>query len=134
MGERILHGESNSVQKGYSKWCQYPMEANKNYGKAILPLLFKYGNHPVFMSKCMGRFLHPEGSDDWYEVIIVRYRSRKDLLRMAADAAILNLGGLKFSAIDKTQVFPVKAKLHAMPVKLSITMLLIIFIQTQIRW
>jgi hypothetical protein len=86
--------------------------------KAIIPLLLKYGGHPVFMSSYMGRFIHPEGNDDWDDIAIVRYRSRADMLKMAADAAKLNLGETKFSAIEKTQVFPVQGKIKGVPVKL----------------
>jgi len=105
-----------------------PMEENEKYSKAIVPLLLKHGSHPVFMSSYKGRFIHPEGNDDWDDIAIIRYRSRKDMLKMAADAAKLNLGDTKFAAIEKTQVFPVKASITAVPVKLLATILLILFI------
>lgn len=105
-----------------------PMAENDKYMKAIIPLLFKYGGHPMFMSTYMGRFIHPEGNDDWDEIVIIRYRSRKDMLKMAADAAKLNLGDSKYSAIDNTQVFPVKGKITGVPVKLIATILLILSI------
>jgi hypothetical protein len=102
-----------------------PMVENKKYTKKIFPLLLKYGGHPVFRSSYMGRMIHPEGSDDWNEIVIVRYRSRKDLLKMAVDGAKLNLAATKFAAIDKTQVFPVKTSISAVPVKLIATLILV---------
>jgi hypothetical protein len=41
-----------------------PMAANDRYNRAIFPRLLKYGGHPVFASKVIGRFLHPEATDD----------------------------------------------------------------------
>ena len=105
-----------------------PMVENAKYMKAIIPLLFKYGSHPMFISNYMGRFIHPEGNDDWDDIVIIRYRSRKDMIKMAGDAAKLNLGNTKYSAIDKTQVFPVKGKITGIPIKLVATIVLIISI------
>lgn len=102
-----------------------PMAENEKYKKAIFPLLIKYGSHPIFMSSYMGRMIHPQGNDDWDEIAIIRYRSRKDMLKMAGDAAKLNLGKSKFAAIDKTQVFPVKALISALPIRLIATILLL---------
>lgn len=105
-----------------------PMVENEKYMNAIIPLLFKYGGHPMFISNYMGRFIHPEGNDDWDDIVIIRYRSRKDMIKMAGDAAELNLGNTKYSAIDKTQVFPVKGKIAGVPVRLIATLLLAISI------
>jgi len=113
-----------------------PMAENKKYTKAIFPLLLKYGGHPVFNSSYMGRFIHPEGNDDWDDIAIVRYRSHKDLLKMAVDGAKQNLDDTKFAAIDETQVFPVKATISAIPVKLIATIILVFslgFMFLQIR-
>jgi len=76
------------------------------------------------MSSYMGRFIHPEGNDDWDDIVIIRYRSREDMLKMAADAAKLDLGDTKYAAIDKTQVFPVKGKITGVPVKLIVSIVL----------
>jgi hypothetical protein len=100
-----------------------PMVENKKYTNKIFPLLLKYGGHPVFRSSYMGRMIHPEGNDDWDEIVIVRYRSRKDLLKMAVDGAKLNLAATKFAAIEKTQVFPVKTSISSVPIKLLATLL-----------
>jgi uncharacterized protein (DUF1330 family) len=100
-----------------------PMIENKKYIKKIFPLLLKYGGHPVFRSSYMGRMIHPEGNDDWNEIVIIRYRSRKDLLKMAVDGAKLNLAANKFAAIEKTQVFPVKTSISSVPIKLLATLL-----------
>jgi hypothetical protein len=101
------------------------MVENIKYTKKIFPLLLKYAGHPIFMSSYMGRMIHPEGNDDWDEIVIIRYRSRKDMLKMAVDAAKLNLAATKFAAIDKTQVFPVKTSITSLPIRFMATLLLV---------
>lgn len=58
-----------------------PLAANNRYNRLIVPILLKHGSHPVFMGQVQGRFIHPGGGEDWDQVGIVRYRSRRDLLK-----------------------------------------------------
>ena len=85
-----------------------PMAANDRYNRAIIPLLLKHGGHPVFAGKVQGRFIHPGGADDWDQVAMVRYRSRRDMLKMAVEIAGKGVDIHKWAALEKTQVFPVK--------------------------
>ena len=82
------------------------MDANDRYGKGIMPLLIKRGSIPVFVSDIQGRFIHPDGAEDWDKVGIVRYRSRRDILDMVADPAIAKIGFHKKASIEKTHVIP----------------------------
>lgn len=84
------------------------MAANDRYNRAIIPLLLKHGGHPVFLGQAQGRFLHPEHADDWDQVGMVRYRSRRNMLKMAVEIAGLGFDTHKWAALEKTQVFPVK--------------------------
>lgn len=85
-----------------------PMTANDRYNRAIIPLLLKYGGHPVFLGGVQGRFIHPDLADDWDQVGMVRYRSRRDMLKMAVEIAGLGFDIHKWASLEKTQVFPVK--------------------------
>ena len=85
-----------------------PMAANDRYNRAIIPLLLKHGGHPVFDSLVLSRFIHPQGADDWDHVAMVRYRSRRDMLKMAVEIAGKGADVHKWAALEKTQVFPVK--------------------------
>ena len=85
-----------------------PKAANDRYNQAIIPLLLKYGGHPVFLGQVQGRFIHPTGADDWDQVGIVRYRSRRDMLKMAIEIAGKGVDLHKWAALERTQVFPVK--------------------------
>ena len=85
-----------------------PLEANDRYNRAIIPLLLKHGGHPIFLGQVQGRFLHPAQADDWDQVGMVRYRSRRDMLKMAVEIAGLGIDIHKWASLEKTQVFPVK--------------------------
>jgi hypothetical protein len=72
-------------------------------------LLLRHGGHPVFLGQVQGRFLHPTGADHWDQVGIVRYRSRRDMLKMAVEVAGSGVDIHKWAALEKTQVFPARS-------------------------
>ena len=84
-----------------------PRKADQRYGRAIIWPLLKYGNHPVFIARRSGRFIEPEHADQWHYVAMVRYRSRRDLLRFAVKIEHEDIAVHKWAAIAKTHVFPV---------------------------
>ena len=104
-----------------------PMIANNRYSRAIIPLLLKHGGHPVFLGQVQGRFLHPGSADDWDQVGIVRYRSRRDMLQMAVEIAGLGIDIHKWAALEKTQVFPVKPLLHLAFIRAIVAAFLLAF-------
>jgi hypothetical protein len=103
-----------------------PMAANDRYNRAIIPLLLKHGGHPVFLGQVQGRFIHPEHADDWDQVGMVRYRSRRDMLKMAVEIAGLGFDIHKWASLEKTQVFPVKPVVSLFFVRGAIAVLLFI--------
>jgi len=103
-----------------------PLTANDRYNRAIIPLLFKHGGHPVFLGQVQGRFLHPEHADDWDQVGMVRYRSRRDMLKMAVEIAGLGFDIHKWASLEKTQVFPVKPIVSLLFVRGIVAVILLI--------
>ena len=70
-----------------------PLEAHKMYSKGITKELFKRAGHPIFLSKVTGTFIKDSDSS-WNEVGIIRYRSKRDMLKMIlnfSDPENLNL-------------------------------------------
>ncbi len=108
-----------------SEFGDDPMAANDRYNRAIIPQLLKYGGHPVFASKVTGRFIHPEDADDWEQVAMVRYRSRRDMLKMIVALADKDIGIHKWAALEKTQVFPVKPFLSLFSVRITAAVFLL---------
>jgi hypothetical protein len=78
------------------------------------------------MSKKMGPFIDPENIDQWDRVALVRYRSRRDLLRMAAELATKDADVHKWASIEKTHVFPVKPLFSILAIRLMVALILIL--------
>lgn len=89
-----------------------PMDANNRYNRRILPIMLKYGGHPVFNGAVQNRFIHTDSDSDWDNLAMMRYRSRRDFLKGVIDAARMNLESDKWTALKKTHVFPVKPIFH----------------------
>ena len=100
------------------------LAADKRYNRTVIPLLVKHGGMPFFSTKVMGRFIHPEGSEDWDHVAMVRYRSRRDNLKMVVDLARKRGDKDKWAALEKTQVFPLKPLVSLITVRMTIGLIL----------
>jgi len=100
------------------------MAANARYNRVIVPALLKHGGFPVYLGAVQGRFIHPDAADDWDQIGIVRYRSRRDMLKMAADLAGSGADIHKWAALEKTHVFPVKPLVNLVFVRVSVAVVL----------
>ena len=100
------------------------MKANARYNRAIVPFLLKHGGHPVFMTRVAGRFIRDVSAEDWDQVAAVRYRSRRDMLKMAVDLAGKDIDIHKWAALERTQVFPVKPVLSLLFLRSMVAVIL----------
>lgn len=121
----LLKFRQKALYPASSSFDADPMAANARYSRAILPLLLKHGGHPVFLGPVQGRFLHPGGGDDWDQVGIVRYRSRRDILKMAVEIAGSGIDIHKWASIEKTQVFPVRPTVNLFWIHMLVGMVLL---------
>ena len=101
-----------------------PLAANDRYNRAVIPLLLKHGDHPVFLGQVRGRFIHPDLGADWDQVAMVRYRSRRDMLKMAVEMAGNGSDVHKWAALEKTQVFAVKPLVNLTFIRVSAAIIL----------
>lgn len=88
-----------------------PMEAHKKYSKGIVKELFKRAGHPIMMIKVTGLFIQ-ESDSEWDDIGIIRYRSRRDMLKMIINFSDPKLDKYKWAALAKTDVFPTKLVFH----------------------
>lgn len=100
-----------------------PLEAHKRYGKGITKELFKRAGHPIFLSKVTGSFLKDSDST-WDEVGIIRYRSKRDMLKMILNLSDPELGKYKWAALEKTNVFPTKLSVNLAFIRIIVITLL----------
>jgi hypothetical protein len=80
--------------------------AADRYAAAVVPALIKRGSIPILVAEVQGRFLDFAGADEWDQVGIVRYRSRRDMIEMALELGERDVVVHKWASIEKTQVFP----------------------------
>jgi len=107
--------------------------AAARYSEAVVPALLKRGSHPILLSKQTGSFLSPKGIDDWDQVAIVRYRSRRDMLDMAIELSRSNLDIHKWASLEKTHVFPAQPVIDLVFVRLAVGTL-IVALASMISW
>lgn len=82
-------------------------EAGRYYNRAVIPALLWRGCYPVFASrKIANLFSAGPGTDFFEEVVIVRYRSRRDMLNMIASPRFLRGIPHKWASLEKTVVIP----------------------------
>jgi len=89
-------------------------EAGQRYTRVVIPELLKRGCYPVFAAQKVANFLSAgAGTDFFEEVVVVRYRSRRDLLAMAAGRAFLAGVPHKWASLEKTVAVPSRLMLLA---------------------
>jgi len=89
-------------------------EAGQRYTRVVIPELLKRGCYPVFAARKVANFLSAgAGTDFFEEVVVVRYRSRRDLLAMAAGRAFLAGVPHKWASLEKTVAVPCRLMLLA---------------------
>ena len=115
----IRYREKALYPAGYS-YSDDPHAAEARYNRSVVPLLLKRGCLPVFLGRSAGRFLAPDGAEEWDCVVLVRYRSRRDLLGMCAGLARTRADIHKWAAIDKTHVFPVHVPFSLILIRLTV--------------
>ncbi len=111
-----------------------PREADKRYGRAIIPHLLRRACVPVFIAKRSGRFIDVEGVPDWHYVAMVRYRSRRDFFHFALAIGHEGIDVHKWAAIDKTVVFPVKPLVSLVAVRFTVAALLAALTAALLVW
>lgn len=111
-----------------------PREADKRYGKAIIPYLLRRACLPVFIARRSGRFIDCEGVPDWHYVAMVRYRSQRDFFDFALAIGAAGVDVHKWAAIDKTVVFPVKPLVSLINVRFAVAGLIAMVTAALLTW
>lgn len=101
-----------------------PQLARKLYGKGIMMNLIKRAGHPVFIGNVTGKFITDDTLDEWDQLGIIRYRSRRDMLKMIASIKNPKLGDYKWASLIKTQVFPTSIQMNIGFIRLLVAVVL----------
>ena len=103
------------------------------YMEYMDPALLKRASHPV----CAGTAIAPsmdiigiEGAEYWQQGALMRYRSRRDLLQIAANPIFSERHDYKIAALTKTIAYPVEVNLYLMDPRFLLALILLTLILT----
>ncbi len=108
------------------------------YMEVMYPELFKRASHPVLFGAATAPAMDTwgiEGAERWTTAGLMRYRSRRDLLRIAARPEFLGPHEYKIGAMAKTIAFPVDPWMNAGDPRLLLAMIFMILgLANSLRW
>ena len=108
------------------------------YMEFMYPELFKRASHPVLFGTATAPAMDTwgiEGAERWTTAGLMRYRSRRDLLRIAARPEFLGPHEYKIGAMAKTIAFPVDPWMNAGDPRLLLAMIFMILgLANSLRW
>lgn len=99
--------------------------ADRRYMRQVLGMLLRRGGHPVFVGMRAGLMLGQYG-DAVDRVLVVRYRSLRDLFDMILDPGMRQGRDDKFASLDHTEVFIVRPTVTLVQVRLMVGLVLLL--------
>jgi len=105
-GDEIFMLNLNRYEYADGETRDRPPATYQAYGAGVVPMILANAGHPMYS----GRFpsFTVEGQSDWDEVILVRYRSRRDFLSMVTSdpyqdiASRHRAGGIAYAEVSPT--------------------------------
>ena len=101
--------------------------AYRSYGSAVIPMILRNGGHPIFSAEFFATGLIEDADAAyWDEVILVRYRSRRDFIAMVTSDAYQEIARNRTSGIAHATVFPTTSAVNLAAPRLLVLILLLI--------
>ena len=108
----------NEVQQGV------PV-AYQNYGQAVIQMILKNAGHPIYSGEIPDYLLDGDIKDGtWHEIILVRYRSRRDFISMVTSDEYLKIARHRTGGIEYAEVTPTRASINLVTPRFVILVLL----------
>jgi hypothetical protein len=88
----------------------------KAYSKAFMPRLIKHGGHPALAARKVGGYVDAwkVGPDPGWSIVgFMRYRSRRDMMKMAVDPTFGDAHKYKLLGVEETFSFPTQPFVRA---------------------
>ena len=97
------------------------------YMEHMFPELLKRASHPIFLGRVVFDSMDIvgiEGAENWTSAVLMRYRSRRDLMDIASNPIFAGKHEFKLAALDKTIAFPVENQLYLSDPRLLLLLIL----------
>ena len=92
-------------------------EVMQDYTKPFMRALFARGGHPAFIARKVGGYMDAwavEPDPGWTIAGFMRYRSRRDVAELVADARFVGMHDFKIAATPQTLSFPSQTMISTM--------------------
>ncbi len=101
--------------------------AYEAYGGAVIGAILKNGGHPIYSGEFPGDLLTGDSADTyWDEIILVRYRSRRDFISMVTSDAYQEIAKDRAAGIAYAEVTPTTATINLVTPRLLVLILLLV--------
>ena len=109
----------------------------QNYSQSFIPIMLKYASHSTYYGEIPDYLLDGDAKDDWHdEIILMRYRSRRDFVSMVTSDEYLKIAQNRSGGIEYAEVTPTRADVNLTTPRFVVLALLVViafFIDRQIR-
>lgn len=98
------------------------------YMEHMYPELLKRACHPVYLGEAVFSALDIvgiEGGENWDRAVLMRYRSRRDLMEIISNPAMPGKHEFKMAALDKTIAYPLENRIYLSDPRLLLALILI---------
>lgn len=101
--------------------------AYQSYGTSVIGMILKNGGHPIYSGEFFTSLLIKDSDEAyWDEVILVRYRSRRDFLAMVTSDAYQEIARDRTSGIAHAAVSPTTSTVNLAEPRLLVLILLLV--------
>ncbi len=94
------------------------------YGNAVIGMLLGNAAHPVYLGRFPSYILTTPNATDWHEIILVRYRARRDFISMVTSDAYQDIAETREGGIAYAEVTPTTPILSLTTPRLIVFLLL----------
>ena len=97
----------------------------QNYGQAVIQMILKNAGHPIYSGDIPDYLLDGDAKEgNWHEIILMRYRSRRDFVSMVTSDEYLKIAQHRTSGIEYAEVTPTRASINLVTPRFVILVLL----------
>ena len=136
-GEEFLMLNLNRYEYAENEDQQGQSVAYQNYGQAVIQMILKNAGHPIYSGEIPDYLLGGDAKDaSWHEIILMRYRSRRDFVSMVTSDEYLKIAQNRSGGIEYAEVTPTRADINLTTPRFVVLALLVVialFIDRQIR-
>ena len=136
-GEEFFMLNLNRYEYAENEEQQGVPVAYQNYGQAVIQMILKNAGHPIYSGEIPDYLLGGDAKDaSWHEIILMRYRSRRDFVSMVTSDEYLKIAQDRSGGIEYAEVTPTRADFNLTTprfVVLALLLVIALFIDRQIR-